>query len=134
MTRLSRLIIIVLALFMLAGCDDVGPGSGGGGDEVGVAEDAGGMFNLACLKIAYTVQGGEVLIRLYLNGQLIYYQFLSPLVTEWPFEYHSGNYSVQGSVIYNPGSPSRSARLLAGGISIGCNGQTTQFYGTIGTW
>ena len=134
MVRLSKVFIIILALFLLVACDSGSSSSGGSDADVALQEDPTGSVTLECLKIAYEVDGDDVHIKLYISNHLVGGFILTADNPIKSFNHHYGGCSASGALKLWAKSVWGSGRLDAQSITTVKAGHSVTHTGTIVTW
>lgn len=134
MVRLSKIFIIILALFLLAACDSSSSGSGGADADVALQEDPTGSVTLECLKIAYEVDGDDVHIKLQINNHPVGSFTLTADNPQRAFNHHYGGCTAKGTLALYAKSIWGTGRLDAKGVTTVKAGHTVTHTGTIVTW
>lgn len=139
MFKYPRIFLAVLAIFLITGCDNGGTGSGSGGTDVGVVEEAtppDGKVTLQCATFEWWVRdnGDAVTVKVFFGRRDMGSVALNADNPQRSFHYHFGKCTAFGSLAMYAKSTWGSGRLEARNITIEQGTASTTHTGTLATW
>ena len=131
MKGIGWLLVLTLAVFAPAACDDGNTGGGGTGEEAAIQEELYGWTTpLECLTIYYGIIDGQVHLRLFINGHDV---GLVILTRNRPMQEISKTHLLNwaaGDVWYYPKSGGAPGRIEVQDFTTFCKGRETYHYET----